>query len=248
MPNTRLQLSTNGAGASQVGTNTFSFPFSLPVRIGDNAEIAVESVTYTVSYYNISSAVGNNVIGYKVSSGASTKSVTIPDGNYNVSDIQAYLQAQMTTNGDTATNITMAVSLNTLGLKVTLLGGYCLDLTSGSLWSNLGYNAGLVVTTSGTSPNVVNISNVTNIQIHLPNIVSGSYVNNQSSDVIYAFPPSGGPGTQAYSAPFQPFFLPVTIRGQIQSLTMTFTDQYQNPINWNSQTVSVNLLVRSEQA
>jgi hypothetical protein len=243
--NTRLQLTTNGANVVQLGTNSFQFSFAPAVPVGDNAECAVESVTYNVSYYNISSSLGNNIIGYKTSGVGATKSVTIPNGNYNVSDISSYLQAQMTANGDTAANITLAVSLNTLGLVVTLLGGYQLDLTQGTLWNNLGYNGPLIVTVTGVSPNVVNISNITNIQVHLPNLIAGSYVNNQSSDVIYAFPPSGGPGQQSYSAPFQPFFLPVTIRGQIQTLLMTFTDQYGNAINFNGQTVSVNLLVTS---
>jgi len=84
------------------GTNnstlTFNFPNSVTFK---DHEIAVSSVNMYYCWANISAALGNNVFSYRWTVGSTTTSytVTIPDGLYEVSDINNYLQYKFIMNG-----------------------------------------------------------------------------------------------------------------------------------------------------
>jgi hypothetical protein len=84
------------------GTNnstlTFNFPNSATFK---DHEIAVSSVNMYYCWANISTALGNNVFSYRWTVGVTTTSytVTIPDGLYEVSDINNYLQYKFIMNG-----------------------------------------------------------------------------------------------------------------------------------------------------
>lgn len=65
------------------------------------ARIAVAKILIYNSIYNITAALGNNTFQYVwYSAGAPvTTTVTLPDGSYSVSDLNAYLQFEMVQNG-----------------------------------------------------------------------------------------------------------------------------------------------------
>ena len=77
----------------------YRFPNSVNLT---NKYIAVSSVTMYYSWFNITSALSNNVFTYTWTSGAgppTTYTVQIPDGLYEIVEINAYLQFQMIANG-----------------------------------------------------------------------------------------------------------------------------------------------------
>lgn len=95
-------LILNQSNLVQDGENNkliYRFPNSVNLT---NKYIAVSSVTMYYSWFNITSALSNNRFTYTWTSGAgppTTYQVVIPDGLYEIIEINAYLQFQMIANG-----------------------------------------------------------------------------------------------------------------------------------------------------
>ena len=84
------------------GTNnsTFTFNFNNTVDLRE-AEVALQSLSMYYSWINISAQYGNNIFEYTwfQTAGFETFQITLPDGFYQISDINAYLQSVMYSNG-----------------------------------------------------------------------------------------------------------------------------------------------------
>jgi hypothetical protein len=91
-------------GSSNVIDNglnsTLIYKFPNSVFFKDNS-IAVSSITLYYSWFNISASLGNNIIQYTWTVGATTTTytVTIPDGLYEIASLNALLQFTMIQNG-----------------------------------------------------------------------------------------------------------------------------------------------------
>lgn len=81
------------------GNNQLVFKFPNSVRLSNHA-IAVSGITMYYSWYNISAALQNNTFQYTWNSTGVLQTFTIilPNGTYNISDINAYLQSEMINN------------------------------------------------------------------------------------------------------------------------------------------------------
>ena len=97
--NTIILNSSNVVSGTNNSTLTYNFPNSI---LFDNHEIAVHSINMYYSWCNISSALGNNTFSYIWYTGAtpSTMTIVIPDGLWEISDINNFLQFQFIQNGD----------------------------------------------------------------------------------------------------------------------------------------------------
>ena len=81
--------------------NVFQYSFPSGSVNFKNNSIALQSVIIPYSWYNITSAYNNNSFQVIYPDGASTitKTYTLPDGFYQITDINNYLQAQMIAQG-----------------------------------------------------------------------------------------------------------------------------------------------------
>jgi len=91
----------NQSNLIQDGQNNkliYKFPNSITFK---NNFIAVSSISMFYSWFNITQAIGNNTLSYTWVSGAitTTYTITIPDGLYEIADINSYCQFAMTQNG-----------------------------------------------------------------------------------------------------------------------------------------------------
>lgn len=93
-----------------VVSNTFNDTYTYRFPVGavefKNDQVAVSSINMYYSWFNITSAdtgsrYNNNVFQYVWYNfaGSATSTITIPDGYYTVSDLNAYLQSQLVANG-----------------------------------------------------------------------------------------------------------------------------------------------------
>ena len=84
------------------GTNNSRYRYTFPKTIKfHNHDIALAVLNIYYSWYNITSALSNNTFSYVWynNGGSITKAITIPDGYYSISDLNAYLQSVMVDNG-----------------------------------------------------------------------------------------------------------------------------------------------------
>lgn len=83
------------------GNNQLVFKFPNSVRLSNHA-LAVSNISMYYSWYNISVALQNNIFQYTWSNNgtavSNTYTITIPNGTYNISDINGFLQSEMINN------------------------------------------------------------------------------------------------------------------------------------------------------
>lgn len=131
--------------ANLVGTGNNTFEYNFPsTQTFKNASIAVSNVSMYYAWYNISAALNNNSFQYTIPyfDGAinttNTRTITIPDGLYNIRDINNLLQFDMIAAGwylvgalsnlyyatITINPTQYAVQLTTFALPTVLPAGY----------------------------------------------------------------------------------------------------------------------------
>ena len=89
-------LSSSNIVGTGNNTLTYNFPTTATFK---NDYIAVASVSLYYSWFNISSALGNNTFTYTWDSVGGATTITIPDGLYEVSTLNDYLQSKFIANG-----------------------------------------------------------------------------------------------------------------------------------------------------
>ena len=92
-------LVLNQSNIVQDGQNNklvYKFPNSVVLT---NKYVAVSSITMYYSWFNITSAIGNNIITYTFGDAQTVYTITIPDGLYEITDINNYCQFIMISNG-----------------------------------------------------------------------------------------------------------------------------------------------------
>ena len=92
--------------ANLVGTGNNTFEYNFPnSQTFKNASVAISNVSMYYAWYNISAALNNNSFQYTIPyyNGAinttNTRTITIPDGLYNISDLNNLLQYDMISAG-----------------------------------------------------------------------------------------------------------------------------------------------------
>jgi hypothetical protein len=243
--------------SSQISTspsNNFTVQYTPPVVVNTDRnnikrhEIALINANLWYSWDNISALLGNNTLRYY--NGSVWRSVTIPDGIYQLTDINNYLESVMMANNDynSAANtyyISLTPNYNTLKCQLTISNSYQLDLSVSSLNVLLGFNSA-IYTTSQQGSNEVDITNGVNaLYIHC-SAVGNSFNNGVASDIIYTFNPTSGPGTAIVISPYHPVYIPLRSDSNIQitQIQMQITDQMGRPINFSGQPVSYLLHIR----
>ena len=177
------------------------------------------------SWFNVTE--NNNIFVYKKA--GRTFMITIPPGAYNIPDLNNAIKQFSNTEG-----VTIEPNYNTLRCKITLAAGYEIDFThERSLRHLLGFKSRLV-TESGDGDLSVDITSVHSLLIRC-SLVTGSFINGTSSDVLYSFTPNTPPGTLLHMAPTQPIYLPVSQNNTITAITINITDQSGNMVDFRGE-------------
>lgn len=123
-------LALNSSNVVGSNNNTYQFKFVSGSFHAKDAEIAVGSLTMPYAWFNVSSAYNNNTISITFPYLATTKTLAIvlPDGFYQISDINNYIQLQMIANGlylvaTTGLNVyffQMSVNINYYNIQVIM--------------------------------------------------------------------------------------------------------------------------------
>lgn len=84
------------------GNNTFEFIFSQNIVTTDTTRMTISQLSIPYSWYNITAAFGNNQFQYRFVDKAGVEhkhTVTIPNGHYDTTTLNAFLQYSMIKNG-----------------------------------------------------------------------------------------------------------------------------------------------------
>lgn len=246
MAETYLVISSESRIAGE-NSDDFTATFSPAISIPGNYVLALESLTMWYSYYNISAAANNQTFRYY--NGVVWKDIIITPGLYTIEALNVFLQTAMANNGDYTVGpppsyfISVLPNYNTFKTRITISGGYQVDLTVGSLRTLLGFDSKIVTATEESSANVNITNGIERLAIKC-DVISGSYSAGNLSTVLYTFPVDVPPSSQIQISPNRLIFLPVTTSGYLNRMRIQIVDQLGRRVDLNGEPVTVSLVLR----
>ena len=219
----------------------FKTRFNPPIQLekGKTYEMALVNLETYYSFPNIDAT--NNVFKYSPDDGVTWFTIHIPEGSYDITDINRTIQQQMNRHGHEG--IVLSANTNTLKSVLTLKNDYQVDFTQpNSLWNVLGFKEEIYDQEYQESENVVNILSINSLLVNV-DIISGSYVNGASLNTIYSFFPNVSPGFKIVETPVNLVYLPVTL-DTIHSLETSLTDGNGVSLNLRGEMLTMRFNIR----
>ena len=231
-------------------TGSFTQRLDIPISLNKLAthKVYLQSFSAWSNIPNIKKDVNDNFT--YINNAGITKSVTIPQGAYQLSDIYTYIQNAMLNNGDHNSGtspatyyINFATILPTQQVQITLSNNYQIDFTpANSIAKLIGFDNDLINgNTSFYSTNLVNILTSQSINI-ICNIANGLLFNGKSSNILYSFNNSIPRGTMINLQP-NPVVPCICNKKLIDTVTISFNDENGTSINFNNEQFIVRLII-----
>lgn len=242
-----MLLTLDSSTLSNVNSDDFTIDFTNPINVNQGIhELALLKCNLWYSYFNVSTEYNNNTFQYTTNL-AQVRTVTIPNGNYTILQLNTYIAAVMAANGDSI-SVSFTPNYSTLKVTITLSNGYSINLTTSDFNILLGWNKAIynfVGAQDGQLP--ANINRDINSLLISCDIIGGSFKNGVISNVLYSFVPSVPPGANIEVVPTTVVYLPVIQPDFITKIRIRITDQLGRRVNLNGQPVTYLLHLRKRQ-
>ena len=202
-----------------------------------NMVLANLSIYYT--WKNVKSIYKNNK--FKISAPTWNETFDLPDGSYNISEIQDYFEYIIKKHETIAETAPILIYANNITNRIVfkIKTGYKLELLSKETMKLLGSMSN-VIDTDKNSENVPRLENVEVVLVHC-NLVNNSY--EQHSRVLFTFLPNKQYGQLISISPHSLVFFK-TMNTDFSEIGIWFTDQNNNAleIEYN---VNISLVIKT---
>jgi hypothetical protein len=191
----------------------------------------------------------NNTFVYSPDSGTTWKTITLPEGSYELAQITAEIQRQLETNGDWNAGaqshyITVGANKSTLRAFLEITSpAYQVDMASSSIRTTLGHIPQTLISGYHEGENPVDILSVNSILVNC-DFINGSFLNGSQLPVVYSFFPNVSPGYKIVESPNNLVYLPISQAGNIQRVRVWLTDQDGKQLNLRGETITIRFHVR----
>lgn len=252
-----ILITLDSSYATNQRSDNFVTPFSPPLSVHPKAEIALVSADIWYSWVNISPEYQNNIFRYF--DGTAYKTIVIPTGNYQVSQLNSYIRGQMRANTDydvanDESYIVISPNYSTLRCRLefsqaAIVKGIKVDFTTVGLGAShklrelLGFQDTEYTQTSEGLVQVDITRGVNSIQIHT-DIHDGSVEDGSSGDVIWNFVPDRAPGALLSVNPTSRIYLPVR-SDRINQMRVWITDHQGRRVDLRGESTSYKFEIRS---
>ena len=188
-----------------------------------NMTLANLSIYYT--WKNVKSTYKNNK--FKISAPTWNETFDLPDGSYNISEIQDYIEYIIKKYETIGENAPILIYTNTINNRIVfkIKSGYKLELLSKETMESLGSTSS-IIDSDKNSENVPKLENVEVVLVHC-NLVNNSY--QQHSRVLFTFVPTKRYGQLISISPHSLVFLK-TVNTEFSEIEIWFTDQNNNAL------------------
>ena len=214
--------------------NTFKYDLIDKLDLKNpNKNMALANLSIYYTWKNVKSTYNNNK--FKISAPTWNETFDLPDGSYNISEIQDYIEYIIKKHETIGENTPMLIYANTINNRIVskIKSGYKLELLSKETMKLLG-------STNDTSENVPRLENVEVVLVHC-NLVNNSY--QQHSRVLFTFVPTKRYGQLISISPLSLAFLK-TMNKEFSEIEIWFTDQNNNALEIEDN-VNISLIINT---
>ena len=223
-------------------------------------EIALDKVTMTYSWHNISEQYQNNQIKYSPDGGTSWATFKFVDGMYTYSDLHDYLHQYMKKKGHLTTDdktgdkyhINLTFVLSTYKILIQIDKNYQRDLRNSKFGELIGFTEKIVKKTEygdGYLPTITNyITNSIDMIYINTDAITNSILNGANTNTLAVIPTDNL--TRSFPFTFEPRRLLFNEVSQLNISQMRFyiTDSLGRPIGLNKIDWFMTLILRSKPA
>ena len=188
-----------------------------------NMGLANLSIYYT--WKNVKSTCNNNK--FKISAPTWNETFDLPDGSYNISEIQDYIEYIIKKHETIGENAPILIYANTINNRIVfkIKSGYKLELLSKETMKLLGSTSS-IIDADKNSESIPKLENVEVVLVHC-NLVNNSY--QQHSRVLFTFVPTKRYGQLISISPHLLVFLK-TVNTEFLEIEVWFTHQNNNAL------------------
>ena len=151
-----------------------------------NKNMALANLSIYYTWKNVKSIYKNNK--FKISAPTWNETFDLPDGLYNISEIQDYIEYIIKKHDTTGENAPILIYTNTINNRIVfkIKSGYRLELLSKETMKLLG-STSIIIDADKDSENVPRLENFEVVLVHY-NLINNSY--QQHSRVLFTFVPT----------------------------------------------------------
>ena len=199
------------------------FKYNLIDKLDKNMALDNLSIYYT--WKNVKSTYNNNK--FKVSAPTRNETFDLPDGSYDISEIQNYIEYIIKKHEKIGETAPILIYVNTINKRIVfkIKTGYKLELLSKETMKLLG-SAKDIIDADKNSEKVPRLENVGVVLVHC-NLVNNSY--QQASKVLFTFVPTKQYVQLISISPHSLVFLK-TMNTEFSEIEVWFTDQNNNAL------------------
>ena len=203
-----------------------------------NKDMVLANLSIYYNWKNVKSTYNNNK--FKISAPASNETFDLPDGSYNISEIQDYFEYIIKKHETIGENAAILIYANTINNRIVfkIKSGYKLELLSKETMKLLGSTKD-IIDADKNSENVPRLENVEVVLVHC-NLVNNSY---QHSRVLFTFLPTKQYGQLISISPHSLVSLK-TMNTNFSEIEIWFTDQNNNPLEIEDN-VNISLIINT---
>ena len=222
--------------------------FNPPIELDKNKkyEMAFVDLATYYSFPNIDAT--NNNFRYSPNGVSPWFNIEIPEGSYEITDINDHIQRIMKENGhydrvNSEYCISIEPNTNTLKTVLNIAEHYAVDFTSkNSIGKVLGFIKYIYLEGYNESKNIVDIMSISNLLL-TNDIIGSSYINGTTVNVIHSFFPNVAPGYKIIEVPHNLIYLPITL-STISTMTTMLTDQNGKEVNLRGEELTIRFHIR----
>ena len=204
-----------------------------------NKNMALANLSIYYTWKNVKSIYNNNK--FKISAPTWNETFELPDGSFNISEIQDYIEYIIKKHETIGKNAPILIYANKISNRIVfkIKTGYKLELLSKETVKLLGSTKD-TTDVDKNSENVPRLENVEVVLVHC-NLVNNSY--QQASRVLFTFVPNKQYGQLISISPNSLVFLKTT-NTEFSEIDMWFTDQNNNDLEIEDN-VNISLIINT---
>ena len=204
-----------------------------------NKNMALGNLSIYYTWKNVKSTYNNNK--FKISAPTWNEMLDLPDGSYNISEIQDYIEYIIKKHETIGENAQILIYANTINNRIVfkIKTGYKLELLSEETMKLLGSSKD-ITDPDKNGENVPRLQNVEVVLVHC-NLVNNSY--QEASRVLFTFVPTKQYGQIISISPHSLVFLK-TMNRDFSEIEIWFTNQNNNALEIEDN-VNISLIINT---